>query len=309
MKRVLVTGAAGFIGRHTLRPLLDSGFEVFAISHSRTRIDLPGVQWRTADLLEPDAASRLVAELKPSHLLHCAWHMAPADYRNSPENLRWCEASLALIRAFADGGGTRVVFAGTCFEYDARFGFCSETLTPVHPTTLYGICKNSLRAMALGFAERAGIGAVWGRTFFVYGPHEAENRLVASVIINLLRREPARCTHGEQVRDFMHVEDVASAFVALLESDTRGIVNIGSGAPVRLKDIINEIADALDARQMVRLGAVAAAADDPPVLLADVRRLHGEIGWRPSIPLEIGLPRTIEWWRRNQHHVRPERSP
>jgi nucleoside-diphosphate-sugar epimerase len=297
MRRVLVTGASGFIGRQTLKPLVDRGFEVLALAHQTQPVQQSGVKWRSANLLEPGLAERIVSEFRPSHLLHLAWYMAPQDYRNSPENIRWCGASIELLRAFAVAGGQRAVACGTCFEYDARFGYCSEHLTPALPSTLYGVCKNSLREMALGFAKLAGISLAWGRAFFLYGPYEAPARLVPSVLTSLLRQQPARCSHGEQVRDFLYVRDAGEAFVSILDSDLSGIVNVASGNPVKLKDIIYLLADQVGAREMVRLGALPASQDDPPLLVANIRRLQDEAKWSPATPLEQGLQETVRWWR------------
>src|SRR3954452_23524389 len=139
--RVLVTGATGFIGHHLPELLSSRGFEVATVSRAG------GV-----DLLEPGAPERVVAEVQPTHLLHLAWYAEPGKYWTSPENVRWVEASLALLRAFAAGGGRRAVLAGTCAEYDWAHGFCSEGVTPLAPWTLYGPSKHALREMAESFA-------------------------------------------------------------------------------------------------------------------------------------------------------------
>ncbi|MGO9452558.1 MAG: NAD-dependent epimerase/dehydratase family protein [Candidatus Binataceae bacterium] len=297
MKRILITGATGFIGRHCLRQLVDKGYGVHAVAHRRPSFDLTGVQWHLADLLDSGNTSDLICEVKPTHLIHFAWYAMPVDYRSSPENLRWCQASLELLRAFAANGGEHAVFAGTCFEYDDRYGYCSERLTPSVSSTLYGTCKSSFSNIALHYANQFGIRAASGRIFFVYGPHEAPVRLVPNVIRKLLFGRPAECSHGEQVRDYMHVQDVADAFVAVLESQVSGAINIASGTPVKLKDIIYSLADMLDGRHLVRLGALAPSTNEPSVLLADIGRLRDEVGWRPRIDLRTGLADTVSWWR------------
>jgi nucleoside-diphosphate-sugar epimerase len=147
------------------------------------------------------------------------------------------------------------------------------------------------------FAAQSGLSAAWGRVFFPYGPHEYPERLVAYVIRSLLRAEPARCSHGNQLRDLLYVADVAGAFVALLESSVTGAVNIGSGRPIALKEVVYKIAQKLQRPELVQLGAVAASADDPPLLVADVTRLSDEVRWQPEYDLDSGLDRTIAWWR------------
>jgi nucleoside-diphosphate-sugar epimerase len=102
---------------------------------------------------------------------------------------------------------------------------------------------------------------------------------------------------GNQVRDFCYVEDVADAFVALLDSPVTGCVNVASGHPLIVKDLVYAIADKLNRRELVQLGALPTSPDDPPLLVADVRRLGDEVGWSPRYDLDAGLERTIRWWR------------
>ena len=121
--------------------------------------------------------------------------------------------------------------------------------------------------------------------------------MIPSVINSLLRGEPARCTHGNQVRDFLHVEDAAAAFVALLDSDVKGAVNIASGIPVPLKDVVHAAADYLNRRGLVQLGALPASVGEPDALIADVGRLRSEVGFRPRFSLKEGIAGTIEHMR------------
>lgn len=296
MKRVLVTGATGFIGRHALPMLLARGYEVHGVSFRGDQPRLCGLRWHRADLLDPAAVSKLINTLRPSHLLHFAWYAVPGKYRSSEENLRWCPAGIELLQAFARAGGARAVFAGTCFEYDFAEGYCEENLTPCVPATKYGAAKLALAQQVTRFLCE-GVSTVWGRIFYLYGPHEPPSRLVPSVILSLLRGERARCTHGRQVRDFLHVEDIASAFVALLESEARGVVNIGSGERVTIRSIVERIASQLDAAGRLDFGAIEAPPGEPAVVLAATNRIRTEIGWNPRWPLTEGLAATIEWWR------------
>jgi nucleoside-diphosphate-sugar epimerase len=296
MKSVLVTGATGFIGQHALEPLVERGFHVHAVSSKRVVPRVSAVAWHTVDLFEPDSVRALLDTVRPSHLLHFAWSMVPGGSAPAEENLRWVNATLDLARSFAASGGERAVMAGSCAEYDWRYGYCDEQLTPLAPRTHYGVCKNAVRAVCDAYFADSGISFGWGRIFFVYGPHEPLPRLVPSIVSSLKKQQPAKCTHGEQMRDYLHVEDVAGACVALLDTDVRGPVNIASGQPVTLRDIAEHIARRLNAEPLLRMGAVPAAPDDPPMLVADVRRLANDVGWKPRHSLQSGLDHTIGWW-------------
>jgi len=297
MNRVLVTGATGFIGRQSLAPLLARNFEVHAITNVPPLPSPAEVRWHAGDLMDPQSVASILTEVRPSHLLHFAWFVEPGKFWTSPENVRWLRASLGLLEAFAATGGQRVVMAGSCTEYDWRAGECVEGETPLVPESLYGACKHALQTVLEKYAAQVGLIAGWGRIFFLYGPHEARSRLVPSVILSLLRGEAARCTHGQQVRDFMHVEDVGGAFAALLDSAVCGPVNVASGQAVKIADVVGTIAAQLGRAELVQLGAIAAPPNEPPRVVGCVRRLREEVKWTPRYDLESGLRQTIGWWR------------
>lgn len=303
MKIVLVTGANGFIGRHCLPLLIAKGYEVHAASSRIASNKIDNIYWHHVDLLDLKQTSNLIAEIKPSHLLHLAWYAVPQKYWTSIENLNWVQASLNLLQSFSMNRGQRVVIAGTCAEYDWRYGYCSEQITPFSPATLYGICKYSLQKILDIFAKQFGLSAAWGLIFFLYGPYEHSDRLVPSVILSLLKDHPARCTHGNQIRDLLYVEDVADAFVELLGSDVSGAINIASGCPITLRDIIYKIAEKLDRRDLIQLGALPVSEHEPHLILADVSRLTNELGWLPKYNLEKGLDQTIDWWKNHILHT------
>jgi nucleoside-diphosphate-sugar epimerase len=296
VKRVFVTGGSGFIGSHSLPDLMAHGFEVHAVTHRGAPLDGGGVLWHHCDLLDTAFMAGLLTEVAPTHLLHFAWYAEPGKYQQSAENARWREAGGELLRAFAASGGQRAVFAGTCFEYDLAYGECYETLTPCAPATPYGASKLALAQMVTG-SPPSKISTAWGRIFHLYGPHEHPSRLVASVILKLLRGERARCTHGYQVRDFMHAKDVASAFVALLDSDVEGIVNIGSGQPASIRTLVAAIAELIRVSDLIDFDAIVPPLNDPPVLIPNVSRLRDEVGWTPRLNLKDGIAHTIDWWR------------
>jgi nucleoside-diphosphate-sugar epimerase len=119
---------------------------------------------------------------------------------------------------------------------------------------------------------------------------------VAYAIRSLLMGEPALCSDGKQILDFIHVEDAASALVALLESEVQGPVNIGSGNPVAVRDVLEEIGRELGRTELIRMGA-RAASSQPDRFWANNQRLVTEVGWSPQYNLASGIAQTIAWWR------------
>lgn len=275
--------------------LVGAGYEVHAVSGYRTaQLMGEAINWHRANMLDESEIKSLVQNVKPTHLLHLAWYAIPGKFWTAHENLNWVQATVSLIRAFHDQGGQRLVGAGSCAEYDWSYGQCSETTTPCRPATLYGAAKYSTQLLLDAWARQTSMSSAWGRIFFLYGPDEYPSRLVPTVINSLLQNEPARCTHGEQVRDFMHVTDVAAAFVELLGSNVQGVVNIASGSSLPIKDLIYVIADQLGRRDLVQLDAIPANPGDPAVLVAEIDRLRAEVGFRPRYSLNEGIALTVE---------------
>ena len=305
MKTVLITGADGFIGRHCLSSLKARGYEVHAIYQPSRGPGPQGAIWHEADLLDAAGTTSLMEKLRPSHLLHLAWYVVPGRYLTDSENLRWVQSSLTLLQAFQRSGGARAVLAGSCSEYDwSAPGPYSERRTAMVPATLYGTCKHALQLMLAAFSAQSSFSSAWGRVFFLYGPHEPPQRLVPSVINSLLAGEPARCTSGKQVRDFLFVQDVAAAFAALVDSEVQGPVNIASGRELTLAELITRIGRMIGREDLIQLGALPDRPTEPSVLLADVSRLRQEVGFTPAFDLEQGLDLTIQWWRQQKPMTR-----
>ena len=289
MKRVLVTGASGFIGRALVPVLLDRGFEV----HGAARTPQPitaGVRWHRADLLTEAGRAHALSVSRPTHLVHLAWEARPGRYREDPVNRIWAAASIDLLaRARADGVG-RILGIGSCLEYGPQDGPCEE-FAECRPTTLYGQTK-------LAAAEAyIAAGAAWGRVFVPFGPHEPEERLIPSLIRSLLAVQSIDCSHGEQLRDFVYVDDLAQMIAAVLASELTGVVNLASGETRSLRGVITHIADRMKAAHLVRFGAIAATGvDAEPILAASIRKLRSVTAGVLSIGFEEGTARSLAWW-------------
>ncbi|HYM65889.1 MAG TPA: NAD(P)-dependent oxidoreductase, partial [Patescibacteria group bacterium] len=277
---------------NALDALLEGGHEVHAVAR-RPGPPREGVTWHEADLLAPGAAEGLARAARAEDLLHLAWYAAHGSFWTAPENERWIDASLRLLRAFGEAGGRRAAMAGTCAEYAWGEPLLRERGTSLEPATLYGACKHATHVAASALARQLGVSLAWGRIFFLYGPGEDPGRLVASVARGLLAGEEVPTTEGLQERDFMHVRDVAGALVALLCSEASGAVNIASGRAVPVRDLVSMIAAEAGGSGRVRFGELPSRPDEPPVIAGDAGRLLDEVGFRPQIGLEQGIRETV----------------
>lgn len=292
MSRVLVTGATGFVGRGALAPLVAAGHEIHAVSTGAAPAwSPPEVHWHREDLL---ASVEVVGRVAPERLLHFAWDAEPGRFWTSEKNLAWVSAALAMLSAFAAAGGQRAVLAGTCAEYGwERETHCVEGETPLAPTTLYGAAKHALHMLAEAHARQHGYALAWGRIFFVFGPGEDDRRLGGSVAAALAAGRPAETSAGEQVRDFLFAPELAEAFVALLGSSVEGAVNVASGRPVALRELVLALGEAAGRPDLVHLGARPTNTAEPDVLTADVGRLRDEVGWEPQRTLAEAAAATM----------------
>lgn len=291
---VLATGCSGFLGRHCAAALVRHGFNVHAVSRTGQGIAADGITWHKLDLQSREATAGLIAALRPSHLLHLAWVTAPDRYRHSAENLDWMEASLALVKSFAEQGGQRFVGAGSCAEYEAMADRCIEDKTSIRPTSLYGQCKAALWMGTELYARHYGFSAAWGRVFLPYGPGDESRRLVPSLLTALTAGRSIDVTDGSQVRDFIYTTDVADLLVQLLQTpQATGAYNVGTGHGTAVRQVIERVAGHFQALELVRFGARPGPTDEPPFLVADMAKVERVLGWRAAISIDKGLEQLL----------------
>jgi len=291
--RVLVTGAAGFIGAHVVRQILTRGHETFAVVRPgglTTRLEdvLDGVTIVEADLGDPAQIEALLRSVRPDAIVHLAWYAEPGRYQQAlTENVASLEVTAALMLAASDSGCRRFVLAGTCLEN-------ADTSTG----TMYAAAKRAAHALSLGFAS-TGMTVACGHVFYVYGPWEDERRVIPSVIRALLSNEPVATTDGLQPRDYLHVSDVASGFGFLVESSVTGGIDICSGSLVPLKDVFEAIGAEVARPQHLRIGELGSSTDRGFPYSGDPRPLI-RLGWRPRHSLRTGIRDTVAWWNARQ---------
>ena len=274
MTRILVTGGGGFVGRQVVPHLRDAGHDV--IAPSRTE----------ADLLAPGMPAHIAFTAGADVLVHLAWEAAPG-YATSSANPAWLHASLELATAFADAGGRRIVAAGSSAE-----------LALQRPTP-YADCKRALHLGLRALATTRGFQLAWARLFFLYGPGEHPQRLVASLAASLAAGREAPASAGRQRRDYLDVRDAGTAIAALATSSATGLFDVASGDAPAVADIARALAAAADRTGLLRLGALP-SPDEAPLIVGDPGALRAATGWRPQITLADGLREAVAAASRNQ---------
>ena len=300
MANVLITGATGFIGSHVARVALQDGHDVSALIREtsdtwRLRDLMRDLRFVRADLRDSTAVATAAQIAAPEVCVHAAWYAEPELYLTSEQNIDHVAATWRLTQALGRAGCRRFVGVGTCFEYDTNVEHLSED-SNVLPRSLYAASKLAAYLVLEQLAAQYEMEAVWPRLFYQYGPFEDNRRLVPMIIRALRAKRPAKLTNGDQVRDYLHVLDVARALWAVSAGSEPGVVNIGSGTPVRVRDVARILGDLFGRPDLVQLGAIPERPDDPPVVYAVNRRLVEGYGWRPLYRLSDGLADTVSWW-------------
>lgn len=300
MRKILVTGGTGFIGLNVVQTLLSKNYEVHLISSQKAPFESHGALIRhELNLMNIDEMDCFFKNHQFDTLVHLAWYTGEKCH-SSNVNIDWVIASMQLLKSFAKHGGQRFLGAGSVSEYDFTYGYLREDETPLMSKSIYGQCKSSLYQISKLFCQQVGIHFQWARIFNLYGPHEKKLRLMPSVILSMLNQEDVRVSDCIKQQDYLHVFDTADAIVALLESAVTGAVNICSGTAVRLRTVVEEIAQLMQFDGNILWGAIPSSFDDPLVVGCS-ERLTQEVGWSQRISLKEGLQQTIHWWERNKN--------
>ena len=283
-KKILVTGATGFIGRHTLQPLADAGFEISCTIRSTSKsiirsTEVPvNTEFILSDILDPNQIKDTLKYCKPEYLLHLAWDVNPG-YRDNLYNVDLMNSSLNLIHQFANYGGRKATIAGTCYDW------------PTH--TLYGTCKRSLWNILTYARYTESLELNYGRIYYLYGPHELKTRLVPTIINGLLDNQIVKINSmGEQAMYLSYVQDVADALVQAIErDDVRGEFDI-LGTKTNIRQITSTITELLDKPENSVTFGSSYEETREPYLPYNTTKL-GEL---PTTSLTRGLVKTISWW-------------
>lgn len=307
-KRILVTGATGFIGSHLVAGLVHQGATVYVLqraSSNLTRLQLHGVlgdvQTVQADMIDPVSIQEALRAVRPN----LVYHLATYGVRAHEQDLSTATSvnilgAANLVDACHQAEVGRLVWLGSGFEYALRPDPIDESV-PMEPVSLYGATKVAAGQLADYYRRMKGLDIVTVRLFSAFGPMEHPSRFIPLVITRGLSGEPVSLTAGTQERDYLYVDDVVTGLIRAGESQAahKATFNLGSGEPASIRQIAETIADLLPAPVELSFGEMVRNRPEPSRMVADPTRLRG-LGWKPVFSLRDGLLRTIEWYASNR---------
>ena len=313
LRRVLITGATGFVGNNLARRMIERGHEVHCLvrpSHRTWRVhDLGGaVAIHAADLLDRAQLDALLGAVRPHWVLHLAAYGAYASQSDLSTCVRTnVEGSLNLIDAAAVHGVERFVNTGSSSEYGFKDHAPDED-EALEPNSLYAVTKAAATAYARQAARSGRLHATTLRLYSVYGPYEEPSRLIPTLIVRGLAGTLPPLAAPDTARDFVYVDDVLAAYEAALQADVPAgrVYNVGTGTQTTLQVLVGVARSYFGITAEPEWGTMAARTWDTTAWVANIARARAELGWAPSTPFEEGFRRTAAWlsesWERRSFY-------
>jgi len=279
MKKVLVTGATGFIGNYVIEELLKQGCEVIASSANPIKAKeknwFKKVQYISFDLKQFDPAINYQHYFgDPAVVIHLAWEGLP-NYKAAFHTAENLPRHFAFIKNLVENGQKDITVTGTCFEYGMQEGCLTEEMETM-PANAYAIAKDELRKQIQGLQQQHDFYFKWVRLFYMYGAGQNPNSLLSQLDRALENGEAVfNMSGGEQLRDYLPVEEVAAniAAIALLQNVT-GIVNCCSGKGISVKEFVQNYLKEKNKNIVLNFGYYPYADYEPMSFWGDNRKLN-----------------------------------
>ena len=309
-RRVLVTGATGFVGSHVVRRLLAGGAEVVAMSSSvsvtvppRLADVIDDVQMVDANVSDVSSLAHAVEVSRPELVVHLAafTHVGRSFYRVDENIQTNIQGTVNLLQAL-DGAFERLVYVGSGDVYgDGQIPFREDQ--PVAPVSPYAVSKYAAERFCRMYHQAHGWPIVCLRPFNTFGPWQSVDRVVPELIVAGLKGERLPMTEGSQTREFTYVADVADAVVlALTRPGVAGeVLNIGRGEEVSMRTLALTIVELLGSGLQPDFGALPPRPNEIPRMVSDSSRARTMLGWEAAYTLEDALDRTVAWYREQLH--------
>ncbi len=306
-RRVLVTGAAGFIGAGLTRRLLAEGHRVeLLLRPGSDAWRLDGVREELlvheADLRDREAVRAGVEAARAEWVFHLAAHGA-YSWQTDAEGIFQSNTlgTLNLLESCIERGFDAFVHAGTSSEYGLKDHAPSEDEAP-EPNSSYAVAKVAATLLCRQLADRHALHVSTLRLYSVYGPWEDPRRLVPRLVAHARRDELPPLVDPETARDFVHLDDVLDAFelaAARRVAGSSGIYNVGSGQQTSLRELVKVACEALEVSASPEWGTHAARAWDASIWVSDPSKIARELGWHAQRELHDGLREMSSWLEQN----------
>ena len=304
--RIVITGAAGFIGSHLAEALLDRGDSVVGIDNLSTgdASNLAHLKGRDFRLVRHDVSNYIDLDGPVDAVLHWASPASPIDYLERPiPTLK--VGALGTHNALGLAKAKRATFVlastsevyGDPLEHPQTEGYWGN-VNPIGPRGVYDEAKRFAEAMTTAYRRYHGLDTKIVRIFNTYGPRMRvrDGRAVPNFIAQALRGEDLTVYgDGTQTRSFCYVSDLVDGILRLLRSDTNGPVNLGNPTETTVTDIAEQILALTGSSS--RIVRQPLPVDDPKVRRPDIGRARAVLGWEPRVSLTAGLTETIAWFR------------
>ena len=304
-KRVLVTGASGFIGSHLTRELVNLDCQVSLLLRpssqtSRLTDVLNRVNVHHADLCDYAALSAAIKQIKPQKVLHLAAYVDVSRDLHIAQDIFAINVNgtINLLRALEGTEYESFVNTGTCEEYgDSEAPFREQQ--PANPVSPYSASKAAVTLLCSMLHKSRGYPIVTLRPFLAYGPHQNLDRLLPQAVMAALQDQEFKMTLGEQRREVNYVSDIVDGYLkAACSNRVFGeIVNIGNGIPRTVRELVLGIYEAAGSKASPQIGALPYREREVWQLYSDNSKAKQLLDWRPRVTWEEGLERTIAWYR------------
>lgn len=292
---VLVTGAAGFLGRRLCARLLSLGAHVTAVVRTaESSSGMVEVQRITvADVVDTERIREVFAETKPSHVFHLAALTAPSrDLTTLPRYIRAnTEGTAAVLAAASEARPRKIVVLGTAEEFGPDPPVPTPDDAASHPATPYGISKALATQLCLALARSEALPVTVLRPFLLYGPHQPARFFIRQLLDATLENRTLDMTKGEQGRDFLHVDDAVEGIIAASNANALDgqVANLCTGEEHSLEEVTRVWGRITGRTDVGRLGALPYRLHEVFHFVGESRRMGEATGWTPRISLEAGL--------------------
>ncbi len=305
-KKVLITGATGFVGSNLVRKALSWNSEVYAIVRKKSNI------WRIwdiindisvidVDLVDYEKLRSSIKEIRPDIIFHTAVYGGSAD-QSDIHTIMTSNfiGTVNLVQSCMQVNFDVMVNTGSSSEYGIKYRPMKES-DQLEPTTDYGVSKAASTLFCYSKAISDELPIVTLRLFSPYGSYESRARLIPSIILSVLRGNPPTISSRNNVRDFIFIDDVIEAYqsVSVLDNPSGMIFNIGSGIQHSVGEVTDTILKYLGPNINYQTGHPQVWRIEPPFWEADITSAKMELHWEPKYSLNNGLIKTIEWFKEN----------